>query len=358
METLQVFTIALSMQKGLGSVQIKALFDQASIDNIFDLKVSTLNERLKVLIQRSKKQSIEMQRKFLNLKKHNIYIKCLWEEDYPYLLKQIPDPPPVIFYRGNYSVINNRLLAIVGTRKNSDYGKRVVEELVVHLKDYPVSTVSGMAFGTDTAAHLSSIKSQVKTLAVLPGQVNVPMPMSNDYIYKKILDNSGLILSEFCPINAPSSDSSKFLFPRRNRIIAGISDYTVVVEAGDKSGAIITGEIASDYDRRVFAVPSSIYSNVSKGSHRLIFENVADIYTGPEVVLEALNLKSLNKFNNRSSNLTGTKRQIHDKLLAEPCSIDELAKICKIPLNTVTVLCGEMELEGLIKRNLNGKYSL
>jgi DNA processing protein len=204
------------------------------------------------------------------------------DPEYPYHLREIPDPPPVLFVRGGILPEDRSAMAVIGSRKASAYGLSVCEGLVHALVDCGFSIVSGMARGVDTAAHWAALGRQGRTLAVLGTGVDVIYPKGNKPVFERILEQ-GALLSEFLPGTSPHAKN----FPRRNRIISGMALGVLVVEAAERSGTMITVRTALEQGREVFAVPGDVRSPVSRGTHRLIKEG-AKLVEGVEDILEEL----------------------------------------------------------------------
>ncbi|MGD1856491.1 MAG: DNA-processing protein DprA [Leptolyngbyaceae cyanobacterium] len=206
------------------------------------------------------------------------------DADYPRLLWEIPDPPPVLYYRGPFRPNQTAAITvgIVGTRRPSPYGRRWTQRLSRRLSQQQITIVSGMAAGIDTYAHQSCLDSEGQTIAVLGTGVDIVYPRSNAGLYQRIL-KTGLILSEYPNGSGPERSH----FPRRNRIIAGLSHATLVTEAPERSGALITADFANDYGRRVYAVPDGLDNPTARGC--LILANIgATLVTGEQQLVDAL----------------------------------------------------------------------
>ncbi|MGW8320000.1 MAG: DNA-processing protein DprA, partial [Thermodesulfobacteriota bacterium] len=202
------------------------------------------------------------------------------DAEYPGNLREIPDPPPVLFVRGRIEPEDERAIAVIGSRKASAYGVSVCGRLVRALVDHGFSIVSGMAKGVDTAAHWAALDCDGRTLAVLGTGVDVVYPKANKQVFETIIDR-GALLSEFLPGTEPFAKN----FPRRNRIISGMALGVLVVEAAERSGTMITVRTALEQGREVFSVPGDVRSPVSRGTHRLIKEG-AKLVEGVEDILE------------------------------------------------------------------------
>ncbi|MBN2073161.1 MAG: DNA-processing protein DprA [Actinobacteria bacterium] len=200
---------------------------------------------------------------FLNEK--NIKVITIGDAVYPYILKQIYAPPPVLFYMGNLELINNFCIAVVGSRKCTSYGREAARYIAGGLSENGITVVSGMALGIDSEAHMSALEGKGKTIAVMGCGMDRVYPPENRDLFSDIIDR-GLVLSEFFPGTPPYKNN----FPQRNRVISGLCMGVVMVEAGNRSGASITCELALKQDRDVFAVPGNIFSQHSMGCHSLI----------------------------------------------------------------------------------------
>lgn len=273
------------------------------------------------------------------------------EECYPELLNHIPSPPIALFYKGDLSILlNENLISIVGTRKNTDYGAKVTKALVEKLADNKYSFVSGMALGIDTIVHNTAITLHSKTIAVLPSSLDNPTPNANKYLFHKICEK-GLALSEYPSVQ----EWNKYLYHRRNRIIAGLTATTIVVEAPKKSGALITANYAFEYNRELYAVPGAIHLESSKGCNDLIKRNKAQILTD---IGDLLPLQSEFQFNNYPDYLqiSTEDKAILGILQTEPMSFDQILNYVSMSDLNLKERLFEMELEGHICLNGEGKY--
>jgi len=216
------------------------------------------------------------------LEKYNIKMCNIFDENYPYLLKNIYDPPIMFYYIGNL-IKNDNNIAIVGSRKFSDYGEKVAKDFSNYLSNY-FSIVSGFAYGIDSLAHEAAVLNKKRTIAVMGVGLDSYYPYSNKILAKEILDNNGLLISEF-PLGTKPLKSN---FPRRNRIISGISKGVLVIEANIKSGTFITANCALEQGRELFVIPGNIYSEYSIGTNELIKKG-ANLVTSPKDILEIIN---------------------------------------------------------------------
>lgn len=208
------------------------------------------------------------------------------DPEYPQQLKQIDDPPPVLFVRGNTHALTQPQIAMVGSRKPSPAGIKIAYQFAQTLSDNGFWITSGLAYGIDSEAHRGALQAgQGRTIAVLGTGINLCYPASHQHLYQQIIQSGGAIISELTP-NAPAKD---YHFPKRNRIVSGLSLATLVVEAALKSGSLITARMALEQNRQVFAIPGHIYSEQSKGCHQLIREG-ALLIDDPVQIIEELDL--------------------------------------------------------------------
>ncbi len=284
--------------------------------------------------------------------KENIKIITLQDKNYPKLLSEIHNPPPIIYYKGNIDLNNDFLLSIVGTRKYSQYGKQAASEISLELAKNKITIVSGMALGIDSISHHSCLEAGGKTIAVLGSGLDYQSiyPSSNRGLAEKIIDFGGAIISEFPPGTKPL----KYHFPQRNRIISGLSLGTIVIEAGIKSGSLITAYLALEQNREVFALPGSIYSPNSAGTNKLIKQGARPI-TSIQDILDTLNFNEIAK-EIKPKKIIGEndiEQKIIDNLSYEAIHIDEIARLTKLDTSTINSTLIIMEMKGMVK-NLGG----
>jgi len=262
------------------------------------------------------------------------------DDEYPKLLTDIPDPPILLYHLGSQKILPVKLAAVVGTRGISGYGDRATREIVEILIDQGYTIVSGLAFGVDSVVHEICAANKVPSVAVLANNVNKAYPATNHELYKKIINN-GCVISEF-NLGIPYN---KFLFARRNRIIAGLAQSVYVTEAPVKSGAIMTANYAFDYDREVFAIPGGIYQGNSLGCNRLIAQNKAQIYFKDLVV-------------NRSEDLSEVENQTLKLIESGICRLDDLQRKVYISGPELITVLTKLELKRIIAKDLFDRYSV
>ena len=272
------------------------------------------------------------------------------DKNYPKFLKKIKNAPAVIYYRGELNP-SEQCFAIVGTRMFSPYGKQVALEMAEDLAEAELIIVSGLAPGIDTFAHTATVERRKRTIAVLGTGVDEKSiyPQSNLKLAQKILETGGALISEY----PPDQRGTQFTFPQRNRIISGLSLGILVVEAKEKSGALITAEWARKQKRKIFAVPGPIHSLNSKGCHYLI-KNGAKLVENANDILEELNLKCL-RFHLRQETLGENEEEslILEALKEGPLYIDKIIGKTKLKASEVASTLAILEIKGKV-RNLGG----
>jgi DNA processing protein len=293
------------------------------------------------------------------LEKTKVSIITLEDPTYPILLKQTPKPPFVLYLKGNKKAIeqlSNRTIAVVGTRKITQYGRDVTEMFTESLVHAGFTIVSGLAMGVDAVAHQTTLDNGGKTIAVLGCGVDCCYPVENEKLYDDILASGGAIISEV-PLGMSATIGT---FPARNRIVAGMSQGVLVTEGTADSGALITANFGIEYGRKVFAVPGPITSQLSKGPYKLI-EKGAKLVTKPEDILQEFQISN-NKFpisnKNKVSGGTPEEQEILDLLENEALNFDEIVRRVNLDSGKVASMVSMMEIKGLIKSNANGGFSI
>lgn len=302
-------------------------------------------------IAAAKRAAIDPQAEFSKLLSENIQPVTSEHDHYPALLKEIYNPPPILYVRGDTkSLAHEFMIAVVGTRKISPYGKQITPLLCRDLAQSGVTVVSGLAMGVDEAAHRSAVEAGGKTVAVLGSGIDDPSiyPASNRPLVKRIIETGGAVVSELPLRSAPL----KIHFPFRNRILSGMSLGTVVVEADTESGSLITAKLALEQNRQVFAVPGSVFNKFSAGPNNLL-KLGAKAVTGANDILEELNLKSATRELEARKILpeTPNEAKILPLLSSEPMHIDKIIKESGLPASEVSSCLVMMEIKGKV-RNL------
>jgi DNA processing protein len=281
------------------------------------------------------------------LEKQQVQVLTCKDDQYPRRLKEIYDYPPVLYIKGSLLDEDEWCLAVVGTRRATVYGKQITEEMVADLSRNRITIVSGLAKGIDTIAHRTALETGGRTLAVLANGLDIVYPAENYSLAKDILKN-GALISEY-PLGAkPRAEN----FPRRNRILSGLSMGVLVTEADENSGAMITARDALEQNREIFAVPGSILSPASRGTNHIIQAGEAKLVTKCADILEELNLTTVARQIEMSEILpeTETETLLIKQLGAEPSHIDEVCQRSGLPAATVSSTLAMMELKGLVKQ--------
>jgi DNA processing protein len=284
-------------------------------------------------------------------------IKKLERKNWPPLLEEINQLPEKLFYAGQIPDWKRKLLCVVGARKNTSYGKEAVETFIEGLKGYPITIVSGLALGIDSIAHKAALKNGLPTISV-PGSGISPEvlhPQSHVKLAEEIIEKGGTLMNEF----EPEFKATQWSFPQRNRIMAGMSHATLVIEAEKKSGTLITARLATEYNRDVLALPGSIFNTTSQGPHMLIRLGAIPIRDSDDI-LEALHLEKIGSDNSENNEEKyfdcSPKEMLIIKILIEPLPRDEILRQAfsehKISVGETQTLLSLLELKGLIKENL------
>lgn len=280
----------------------------------------------------------------------DIQIITMNDENYPFYLKQIYDPPIVLYVKGSLTSLNEeRSLAVVGSRRSSNYIKDILKKIISELKGSDISIISGMAVGIDTCAHQAALDNGLNTIAVIGSGFDNIYPKQNRTLYKNIINSGGAVISEYYP----DQKADLWTFPRRNRIISGLSQGTLVGEAGLKSGALITAKLCLDQNRELMCIPGMISSPNAEGTYKLIKEGAA-VVTKAEDVFHQLNWASHNRFESENKNIEpeflGNEQKIYKLLELEPKSFDSILNETKISIDELMMALTSLELEGVIKQ--------
>lgn len=282
------------------------------------------------------------------------------EEKYPKLLKEIPAPPFLLYYRGSLDTLydkNKNRLAIVGSRKHSAYAEKVINELLPNLIEQKIEIISGLALGIDTLAHRGTLDNKGVTIAVLGTGVNSNniYPYTNRHLAEEIINRGGIIISEFPPNTQPLPQN----FPQRNRIISGLAQATLVIEAKEKSGSLITADFALNQNREILAIPGNIFAEFSRGTNNLI-KFGAKAITKIEDILEIFKLEKTSEIEDKKTKkkeiiLNNEEEKIIYSLLkqanerAEKITIDEIVKISQLDTSVINSKLSILELRGIVK---------
>jgi DNA processing protein len=287
-----IYQISLSLIPNVGDVHAKALVSYfGDAKSIFLAKKKELEEiegigsvRAKSIKEFQKFKSAEEEAAFIE--KYKITPLFITAKNYPQRLLNCYDSPVILYYRGNADLNAPKIISIVGTRSNNEYGKLVCEKIIGDLADQNITIVSGLAFGIDSIAHKSALKNNLKTVGVLGHGLDRIYPTQNKLLAKQMIERGGL-LTDFKSGTNPDKQN----FPKRNRIVAGLSDALLVIESGLKGGSLITAELANGYNRDVFAIPGRISDIKNEGCNYLIKNNKAALITSADDLLENMQWK-------------------------------------------------------------------
>jgi len=275
--------------------------------------------------------------------------------EYPALLKTIgKNAPKQLYYKGkrDKSIFEN-CLAVVGSRRMTTYGKQITQKLVTQLAASGITIVSGFMYGIDVAAHRAAVEAGGRTIAVMPCGIDRVHPEYQTKLYDEILDAKGLIISEYEGDAMPAY----WTYPARNRIVAGLSKAVLVIEAGEKSGSLITAHLAEKFKRKLFVVPGPLTSTLSAGICQLIREEYADVLTRAEDILEFFKISKsfIEAGSQHKLNFSGLENQIINQLKKEPMEIDNLARLIGLPVAEIGKTLSIMQLKNLLFEE-GGKY--
>ena len=273
------------------------------------------------------------------------------DEEYPKQLKEIKNPPKVLYYKGNLSAANKPCFGIVGARRCSIYGKQIAMNFASNLSDAGLVIVSGLTQGIDTFSHQAVVEKQKETIAVLGTGIDekTMYPQCNLQLSRKIIENNGCLISEY----PNGTHGARFTFPNRNRIISGLSMGILIIEAKQKSGALITVDWAKKQGRKIFAIPGSIFSQNSQGCHFAIKQG-AKLAENAQDILKELNKQTLNiNFKKQITGDTEQENLVLNALEQGPLHIDEITKIAKLTSSEINSAIVVLEMKDII-RNLGG----
>ena len=359
----------LTQVNKLGNVKIRKLMNHFnSPENFYNCKINDLKRingidesiSLEILsgIKNKEKYFREFDEIFSRAERSEIKLVCISDKDYPENLKRIFDTPVLLYYKGKLSETDKYSLSIVGTRNPTEYGKYNCEKFTDELSGLNIPIVSGFARGIDTIVHKTCVKNKRLNYAVFGCGADVIYPYENRRLYSEVIE-CGAVISEF-PLGAKPD---KVNFPRRNRIISGISVGTIVVESGIKGGALLTAEIAVDQDREVFAFPGNISSKQSEGTNELIKRGQAKLITNIDDILNELDVKLkpilkkdyTAKTDVLTLNLSESENKIYSVLDYDPVHIDTINELTDLTISDCLVNLLTLEFKSLV-RQVPGKY--
>ncbi len=344
----------MTMLKGIGPVSARKLLDTLdSVEQVFHLKNSELQRltgfNTDVLNRSVRDKALEKADRILEQhSKHKIQCILLNDLNYPKRLSHCPDAPLVLYKLGSGELNHSRSVAIVGTRNNTSYGADVTKTIIKELAGGITQVISGLAEGVDTLAHRQSIQNNVNTVGVLGHGLDRIYPRSNVSLASEIIENGGALISEF-PVGVKPDREN---FPKRNRIVAGMTCSTIVVESSSKGGSLITARLALDYNRDVFAVPGSLFNKTSVGCNTLIYKHGALPYINGSQFLKEMGWeikKPTTEQRRLPFELSSIQLNLYDFIRAQaPVSIDDISIALSIPISKLNVELLQLELKGVI----------
>lgn len=365
MNTDILYQLALTQVPHIGYVHAKILAEQfESAEQIFKAKKSLL-EKIEG-IGEVRAGSIkrfdafnEQEEELKFIEKYKIKTLFLSDADYPRRLLHCYDPPTLLFYRGAADLNTSKIISVIGTRSNTEYGKLMVEKILADLAAYHPLVVSGLAYGVDAIAHKYCVKQNLSTVAVLAHGLDKIYPQQHTTLAKEMIANNGGLLTEFRKEVKPD----RHHFPERNRVVAGMCDATIVIETGMKGGSMITANLANNYNRDVFAVPGKTTDSKSEGCNYLIQSNKAVLIRNGDDVIKEMGWEEKKKQPKKQRELfielTEEEKTILQLLQQkEMLPIDEINLSCSLNSSAIASALLTLELQGIVQ-SLPGKlYSL
>lgn len=288
--------------------------------------------------------------------RRNISFLTFEDENYPYLLKNISDPPMVLYIKGDLNLCNlEKTLAVVGSRKASSSSKDILTKILTELRNTDICVVSGLASGIDTTAHQAALLNNLKTIGVIASGFDFVYPSANKELYKRIEDGNGAILSEYFPTFQPL----QFRFPQRNRIVSGISSGTLVAEAAIKSGALITANLCLEQGRELMCIPGLVSNPNTAGIYKLLKQG-ASMVTCAEDILSALNweVKPAQQLKMDFTQFSDEEKKILDSIEVEPKGFDAISSETGLDFDNLLMSITNLELGGAIKQIDGEKYTI
>lgn len=354
------YWLGLSLFPGMGPKRLARMHDAfGDLERAWNASEYQLKQIMtpRTLAQfNAHRSKIDLNAEMTRIERAGAWLLTLGDDRYPHLLKELDDAPPVLYIRGAITAADDLALSIVGTRKASRYGQDVTGQLAQQLARQQVTIVSGLAQGIDTIAHQSALDAGGRTIAVLGSGIDVLYPPENRELARKIVQN-GAVISEFPLGTRPIAAN----FPRRNRIVSGLALGVLVTEAPANSGALITASLAGDQGREVFAVPGNILNASAAGTNRLI-QDGAKLVMDVTDILGELDIAHTNIQTRVQTESVVPTNDVESRLLAhlnsDPIHIDDLARLCDMPISEISSTLTILELKGIAQMVGNMRYSL
>jgi len=353
------YWVGFSLVPGIGRVRLSQLESHfGNLENAWQATPSELKhaglDKGAINAINYCRPKISLDEEMEKLDRYGVRVLTFHDSDYPSRLKEIYDYPPILYVRGSLLPQDEWCLAVVGTRRATVYGRQATEEIVTDLARSQITIVSGLAKGIDSIAHHSALEAGGRSIAVFGSGLDIVYPAENAALARDIIQH-GALISEYPLGTRPKADN----FPRRNRVMSGLSLGVLVIEADETSGAMITAHLALEQNREVFAIPGSILSPASRGTNRLIQEG-AKLVRSYTDILEELNLTAVAHQMEITEVIpaSDTETLLLRQLSAEPTHIDEVCCSTGLPISTVSSTLAMMELKGLVKQVGNMNYIL
>jgi len=356
--------IALTLLQGIGPVKAKDLLQSLdSLEELFSLSINAIIKKTganKSILQKMGREKA-LEKAFSvaeHLLKNNVSHYYFEDENYPRRLLQCVDAPLLLYGQGNFDLNNSKIVSIVGTRNATSYGRRLCDELIQSFIDKNILVVSGLAEGIDAHVHKRCVELNIPTIGVLGHGFDRIYPAQNKSLAESMKKNGGL-LTEFIPGTNPDREN----FPKRNRIVAGMCDATIVVESKIKGGSLITANLSNDYNRDVFAYPGSIHKETSQGCNRLIADQKAHLLQSPEDFLTMMNWDVDEKKKSVQKTMFLDLSEIQTKITSliseyQSLQIDILSLKTELPISQLNNELFHLEMNGIIQSLPGKKYSM
>lgn len=355
------YWIAFSSIEQIDSRFIKRLYDYfGDIEQAFNANVHELKNIEGLSVKKAEnfikyRDKVDIDRTFTEVETRGINFLTLEDDNYPNLLKNIENPPAVLYYKGKLFECNlDKTLAVVGSRKAGTYARENLRKIITELKNTDICIVSGLAAGIDTVAHTTAIENNLKTIGVIASGFDYTYPTSNKTLYQNIENGYGAVISEYYPTFEPV----KFRFPQRNRIVSGLSYGTLVAEASLKSGALITANLTLEQGRELMCIPGEISNPNTQGIYKLL-KNGATLVTESADILNALDWeikKDIPQQQLTLPMLTPDEEKIYSNIEIEEKGVDELLALTGLKLDDLLINLTTMELKGIIKQYNGDRY--
>ncbi|MFM1581960.1 DNA-processing protein DprA [Helcococcus bovis] len=343
----------------INNLRIRNFISEGLLNIFLDIKAENIDKLL--FLNDNEKENIKYNFNKFNLEDYKYkleiagikYITIL-DKNYPQRLRNIYDAPAIIYYKGNKKINFNNCLAVVGTRKPTEYGIWATKRIISELAGYDICIVSGMATGIDSYAHNTAIENNISTIGVLASSLEIRYPKSNNYLYDKM--ENELLISEFPLFTNPQKQN--FVF--RNRIISGISFGTLVIQAAEKSGSLITAKYAIEQNRDLFAVPGNINNVYSQGCNNFIKLGAKIVQSGKDIIEDIPFIKERNRINLVNNNYDFPKKYLDviNVLSGNILSINEISNLTKIDIKELYEIIFKLEMKNIVMNIKENFYTL